>query len=86
MIRLDEALGKRPICCYIGIMIRISITEAAYAAIASSLSENIRVKPNADSVSVWLPRVTVMQLERLRGPGDSYSDVIMRLASLEAAQ
>jgi hypothetical protein len=67
-------------------MIRISITEEAFAALASSLSESIRVRPNADSVSVWLPRVTVMQLERLRGKGDSYSDVILKLASLEAAQ
>jgi hypothetical protein len=64
-------------------MIRISITEAAFAAIASSLSESTLVKPNADSVSIWLPRVTVMQLERLRGARDSYSDVILRLAMAE---
>ena len=30
---------------------------------------------------VWLDRATVNRLERLRGPGERYSDVILRLAA-----
>ena len=30
---------------------------------------------------IWLPRAVVARLRALRGPGDSFSDVILALAS-----
>jgi hypothetical protein len=68
-------------------MIRIHITAAAFRAIASSLGENMRFLPHNGPLggySVWLDKVTASQLEALRRPADSYSDVILRLAEMEA--
>jgi hypothetical protein len=36
--------------------------------------------------SVWLATAVVNRLTALRGPGESYSDVILRLVELEAGQ
>jgi hypothetical protein len=70
-------------------VIRISITPAAYAAIAATLAlGTIAVEPEraADgSVHIWLDPGVVSRLKALRGPGESYSDVILRLAEGEAA-
>ena len=67
-------------------MIRIAITQAAFDAIASTMPlgsvgyEN-EVGPNGERY-VWLAPDVVNRLSGLRGPGESYSDVILRLAEL----
>jgi hypothetical protein len=68
-------------------MIRIALSLDAYAAIAGALPGNVGVERgravNGD-VFVWLDRTTVAKLKAMRGPGESYSDVILRLASAAA--
>jgi hypothetical protein len=64
-------------------MISISITPKAYEAIKASLSEldNPAPSPGPDGlIRVRLDRTTFDRLGRLSGPGESYSDVILRLA------
>jgi hypothetical protein len=64
-------------------MVRISITEQAFLAIASTLAlgsvgfENL-VNENGERL-IWLDRALVDHLRSLRGSGESYSDVILRL-------
>ena len=69
-------------------MIRISITSAAFEAIASTLpfgSVGFEREAGANGERLaWLAATVVDRLAALRGPGESYSDVILRLA--EAAQ
>ena len=64
-------------------MIRIAITPAAYEAIAATLPGNVGVEPrrasNGDYL-LWLEPRFVDRLAAMRGPGESYSDVILRLA------
>ena len=68
-------------------MIRIAITPAAYAAIAATLAlGTVAVEPDRaedGSVHIWLDQGVVARLKALRGPGESYSDVILRLAKGE---
>ena len=65
-------------------MIRISITAAAFEAIAASMPSSVGVEQkraaNGD-YHIWLEPRFVARLRALRGPGESYSDVILRLAS-----
>jgi hypothetical protein len=62
-------------------MVRISITEQAFLAIASTLAlgsvgfEN-PVNENGERL-IWLERAAVDRLRSLRGPGESYSDAIL---------
>jgi hypothetical protein len=69
-------------------MIRISITSAAFEAIAATLplgSVNFEREAGAKGERlVWLEAVVVDRLTAMRRPSESYSDVILRLA--EAAQ
>lgn len=68
-------------------MIRITMTPAACAAIAATLPSSVGVEeqraPNGDYF-IWLDRRVVDRLvdrlRAMRGPGESYSDVILRLA------
>ena len=64
-------------------MIRISITPAAFQAIAATLPSSVGVEqncaPNGDYF-IWLDPRYVDRLREMRGPGESYSDVILRLA------
>jgi len=74
-------------------MIRIAITAEAYAAIAETLPlGSVGVEPEADQGApgtdqgqrhIWLDPHVVNKLKYLRGPGESYSDVILRLAAGE---
>jgi hypothetical protein len=70
-------------------MIRIAITPAAYAAIAATLVlGTVAVEPERaqdGSVHIWLDPGVVARLKAARGPGESYSDVILRLAAAEIA-
>jgi hypothetical protein len=62
-------------------MIRIAITQAAFEAIAATLalgSVGYENKIDAEGL-IWLDRAVVDRLRSLRSPGESYSDVILRL-------
>ena len=65
-------------------MIRIAITPAAYAAIGRTLPGSVGVErgraENGD-IYIWLDPGVVAKLKALRGPGESYSDVIVRVAA-----
>ena len=64
-------------------MIRIAITPAAFDAIAATLPlGSVGYEPQRDrngDYFVWLDEGTVDRLGALRGPGESYSHVIIRL-------
>ena len=64
-------------------LIRLTITPAAYAVIVATHPASARLKrssaPNGEFY-VWLEPQYVDRLGELRKPGDSYSDVILRLA------
>ena len=69
-------------------MIRIAITAEAFEAIAVTLPlgtvgyEN-ELSPKGERM-IWLEARVVDRLRCLRGPGESYSDAILRLAEMEA--
>ena len=64
-------------------MVRIAISQAAFHAIAKTLplgSVGFENKVNEKGERlIWLDRAVVDRLRSLRGPGESYSDVILRL-------
>jgi hypothetical protein len=65
-------------------VIRIAISEAAFDAIAATLpfgSVSYEAETDANGQRlIWLPRSVVDRLKALRGPGESYSDDILRVA------
>jgi hypothetical protein len=66
-------------------MVRIAITQAAFEAIARTLPlgsvgyEN-KIDQGGNRL-IWLDQAVVDRLRSLRGAGESYSDVILRLAA-----
>ena len=70
-------------------MIRIAITPAAFEAVVGTLSpgsvgyEN-ELSPKGERF-IWLEPRFVDRLAAMRGPGESYSDVILRLVDIETA-
>ena len=68
-----------------GLVIRIAISREAYDAISATLPlGSVAVEPYFNERGervVWLEEVWVDRLGVMRGPGESYSDVIMRLAA-----
>ena len=66
-------------------MIRIDITAAAFDAILATMplgSAAYEAERTAEGeVRIWLAPDVVNKLRALRGPGESYSDVILRLAT-----
>jgi hypothetical protein len=68
-------------------MIRIAITPAALEAIAETLPlGSVGFEAQLDWQGqrlVWLEAAMVDKLAAMRGPGESYSDVILRLVELE---
>jgi hypothetical protein len=72
----------------IGAMIRIAISAAAFEAIASTLPlgfVSFESEPNAKGERfVCLVPIVVNRLRAPRRPGESYSDVILRVAGLQA--
>ena len=64
-------------------MIRLTITVAAYEAIAATLPSSVGVEQkraaNGD-YHIWLEPRFIDRLRAMRGPSESYSDVILRLA------
>jgi hypothetical protein len=65
-------------------MIRIAISQAAFEAIAATLSLGSVGYENAANERgerlIWLDHAVVARLRAMRGPGESYSEVILRLA------
>ncbi len=68
-------------------MIRIAITVEAFEAICATLplgSVSYENETNEKGERyVWLDRSVVDRLRGLRGPGESYSDVILKIAGPE---
>jgi hypothetical protein len=66
-------------------MVRIAITQAAFDAIAKTLPLGSVGYENATNEKgerlIWLEPSVVERLRAMRGPGESYSDVILRLAA-----
>ena len=66
-------------------MVRIAISQAAFDAIAKTLARGSVGLENATNEKgerlIWLEPNVVDRLRSLRGPGESYSDVILRLAT-----
>ena len=68
-------------------MIRIAISQAAFDAIAATLPfgsvgyEN-KTKDKGERM-IWLSPDVIAKLKAVRGPGQSYSDVILALARAE---
>jgi hypothetical protein len=68
-------------------MIRITITAAAFEAIAALPFGSAVFERDPDDKGehqIWLARTVVDRLRDLRGRGESYSDVILRLARADA--
>jgi hypothetical protein len=69
-------------------MIRIAISVEAFEAIASTLPfgsvgyEN-QINERGERL-IWLDHAVVSRLRAMRGPGESYSEVILRLVEAEA--
>jgi hypothetical protein len=70
-------------------MICIAISIEAFEAIARTLPVgSVGVEPEANiegERTVWLEEVWVDRLGALRGPGESYSAVILRIAGRDGA-
>jgi hypothetical protein len=66
-------------------VIFIAISQAAFDAIAKTLPfGDVSFENKLDEHSqrlIWLPRDVLAKLRRLRGPGEDYSDVILRVAA-----
>jgi hypothetical protein len=64
-------------------MVRIAISQAAFEAIAATLAFGSTGYENKTDEHgqrlIWLDRAVVDRLRALRGPGESYSDAILRL-------
>jgi len=66
-----------------GSMISIPITEEAYEALKARvprINQAPTSKGRNGMMRIWLDRKFVDLLLELRGPGESYSDVILRVA------
>lgn len=64
-------------------MIRIEITAEAYAALRSGVPEHRRLEAEASPSGgfyLWLDKTTLAKLMAARGPGEDYSDTILRFA------
>jgi hypothetical protein len=71
-------------------MIRIAITQVAYDAICATLPlGSVAVEPYYNERGerlIWLEAAMVDRLGAMRRAGESYSDVILRVATLEGTQ
>jgi hypothetical protein len=68
-------------------MVRIAISQAAFEAIAKTLPLGSVNYENATNEKgerlIWLDPAVLARLKAMRGPGESWSDVILRLAAME---
>ena len=66
-------------------MIRIAISAEAFEAIARTLPLGHESEANERGERlIWLEAAMVDRLGAMRGPGESFSDAIMRIAGQEA--
>jgi hypothetical protein len=68
-------------------MIRIAISQAAFEAIRATLPGSVSFENKMNTRGeryVWLEPTVVARLRSLRAPGESYSDVILRVAAESA--
>jgi hypothetical protein len=67
-------------------VIRIAITRAAFDAIAETLAlGSVAYEAEANERGerlIWIEDAMADRLSAMRGPGESYSDVILRLAAV----
>ena len=62
-------------------MICITVTAEAYAAIKPADTQTWPPSPGElGDVVIWLDQPMLDRLEAMRGPGESYSDAIIRVA------
>jgi hypothetical protein len=65
-------------------MVGITITAEVYAAIKATLPADTQTWPTSPGdqgdVIIWLDQATVDRFDALRGPNESYSDAIIRVA------
>jgi hypothetical protein len=70
-------------------MIKLAITQAAFEAIAATLplgSVGYENKTNERGERlIWMDHAVVARLRAMRGPGESYSDAILKLVGMEGA-
>jgi hypothetical protein len=69
-------------------MISIAITQAAFDAIARTMpfgrvNSESGIEANGERL-IWLVHAVVARLRAMRGPGESYSDAILRLVASRA--
>ena len=66
-------------------MVRIAITQAAFDAIAATLPFGSVGYENATNEHgerlIWLAPDVINRLKAMRGPGESFSDVIIKLVA-----
>jgi hypothetical protein len=71
-------------------MIRIAITQAAFNAIVETMQlGSVGYENQTDEQRrrlIWLDHAVVARLRAMRGPSESYSDVILRIAESEGAR
>ena len=70
-------------------MIRVALTDAAYDAIASSLPKGAALWPvqrDRGLCFIQVEAAVVDRMRTMRRPDEDYSDVILRLIEIEAAQ
>jgi hypothetical protein len=69
-------------------VIRIAVSQAAFDAVADTLplgSVMYEAELNARGERlIWIERLALNKLDGVRGPSESYSDVILRLVEMEA--
>jgi hypothetical protein len=69
-------------------MVRIALTQAAFDAISATLplcSVGYENETNERGERlIWLDHAVVNRLRAMRGPGESYSDVILKLVEADA--
>jgi hypothetical protein len=69
-------------------MIRVALTDAAYDAIASALPKGAARWPmqrDRDQCFIQVEAAVVDRMRAMRRPGESYSQVILRLVDLETS-
>ena len=70
-------------------MVRIAITQEAFDAIVEIMQlGNVGFENATDERGrrlIWLDHAVVARLRALRGPGESYNDVILRVVGMEGA-
>jgi hypothetical protein len=69
-------------------MISISITPEAFEAIRATLPHSDAPPSRGPDglIRIWLDRQFVDRLGQMRGPGQSYSDVILRVAKEDGSE